>query len=115
MARPKCRISPSQVRKLAELGATHQEIAEFFGVERSTISKRFFTEIRKGRAEVKIKLRRLQMRAAEKGNVTMLVWLGKNLLGQSDKTTDLTSDGRPVTPIGLFDDPDYVGGELDES
>lgn len=30
-------------------------------------------------------LRRQQIALAEKGNATMLIWLGKQLLGQSDK------------------------------
>jgi hypothetical protein len=88
MARPKKQIDPQQVYKLAQLGATHGEIAEFFCCDRSTISKRFSPEITKGQAELKLKLRRLQVRAAERGNVTMLIWLGKCLLGQTDKSTE---------------------------
>ena len=33
----------------------------------------------------KIRLRQLQWKAAESGNVSMLIWLGKQYLGQSDK------------------------------
>jgi hypothetical protein len=70
---------------LARLGATHSEIAEFFGCERSTITKRFSPEIDKGHADLKLKLRRMQFRAAERGNVAMLIWLAKAMLGQTDK------------------------------
>jgi hypothetical protein len=85
MARPQKQIDAAQVAKLAALGATHQEIADFFGADRSTIERRFAAEIDKGRTALKIRLRRLQLRAAERGNVTMLIWLGKALLGQADK------------------------------
>ena len=33
----------------------------------------------------KISVRRWQMQAAEKGNVSMLIWLGKQYLGQTEK------------------------------
>lgn len=33
----------------------------------------------------RIKLRQLQWKSAEAGNVTMQIWLGKQMLGQSDK------------------------------
>jgi len=85
MARPKADINAQQVFKLARLGATQPEMADFFGCDPSTISKRFSQEIAKGQAELKLKLRRLQFRAAESGNVSMLIWLCKNILGQSDK------------------------------
>ena len=43
-------------------------------------------------------LRRQQIEAAKKGNATMLIWLGKQLLEQSDKAetasqSDLEGDG----------------------
>ena len=40
---------------------------------------------------MKIKLRKLQWKSAEKGNVTMQIFLGKNILGQQDRleTTEL--------------------------
>ena len=41
MARPEADIDETQVRKLAEMGCTHEEIAAFFGVHRNTIGNRF--------------------------------------------------------------------------
>ena len=87
MARPKkYDIDTKDVQKLAEYGCTQREIADFFGCDESLISKSYSSFITKGRSKGKIRLRQLQHKAAEDGNVTMLIWLGKQRLGQSEKT-----------------------------
>jgi len=85
MARPKLEIDPIQVERLAQLHCTNVEIAAFFGCDEGTIRKRFSEELAKGRGTGKISLRRSQWKAAENGNVTMLIWLGKQILGQKDR------------------------------
>jgi hypothetical protein len=42
----------------------------------------------KGREELKVSLRRAQLKLALSGNAVMLIWLGKNLLLQSDNPTN---------------------------
>ena len=42
--------------------------------------------ITKGRSKEKIRLRQLQWKAATNGSVPMLIWLGKQTLGQSERT-----------------------------
>ena len=91
MARPLKKVPPLQVAKLAALGATVAEIADVLEVSDDTLERRFAGEIAKGRADLKIRLRRLQLKAAEKGNVAMLIFLGKSLLGQRE-------DGRLQEP-----------------
>ncbi len=88
MSRPPKDINPAQVRKLAEIGATATEIANFFEVDRATIHRRFAAEISKGKAQLHMRLRRLQLRAAERGNAAMLIWLGKSMLRQEEDHTD---------------------------
>ena len=85
MARPLLNIDAEQVEKLASIGCTNQEIASFFNCSKDTIEGRFSAELHKGRDTGKMRLRKLQLNAAEKGNVVMLIWLGKQMLGQSDK------------------------------
>lgn len=86
MARPKkYKIDHQEVEKLASYGCSNTEIAEFYGCDESLIRKSFSEYLIKGRAKGKIRLRQLQWKSAEKGNVTMQIFLGKNILGQKDK------------------------------
>ena len=93
MGRPKkYNIDVEQVEKLAGLGCTNIEIASFFGCDESLIRKSYSENLVKGRENGKIRLRQWQMKAAQKGNVAMLIWLGKQMLGQSDKQEITTTE-----------------------
>jgi hypothetical protein len=70
---------------LSSLGCTNTEIADFYGCDESLLRKSYSEFLTKGRAEQKIRLRQLQWKSAEKGNVTMQIFLGKNMLGQQDR------------------------------
>jgi hypothetical protein len=92
MARPKkYNIDKKQVQNLARLGCTNIEIADFFGCDESLIRHSYSEFLIKGRSEQKMRLRQLQWNSAERGNIVMQIFLGKNLLGQTDKieTTNL--------------------------
>lgn len=81
----------NEVRRLCQLNCTDAEIGAFFGVCQKTVQRRkkedpeFAEMIEQGRNFGKISLRRKQIEVAEEGNATMLVWLGKQYLGQKDK------------------------------
>ena len=49
------------------------------------MTQNFCGFIKKGMEQGKASLRRMQYGAANKGNVTMQIWLGKQYLGQNDK------------------------------
>ncbi len=101
MARPKkYDIDTKQVVKLASYGCTIREVANFFGCSEDLIKKSYSQFITKGQDEGKTRLRKLQWTAAEKGNVPMLIWLGKQVLGQTDKQ-ELT-EVKPIDEI-VFD------------
>ena len=53
-------------------------------------------------AEQKIELRRKQWQVAMEGNVQMLIWLGKNILGQKDVAD--TNWENPVSGIVFIDE-----------
>ena len=93
MGRPKkYNIDTEQVEKLAGLGCSNTEIASFFGVGEHVIRKSYAEFLEKGRDKGKIRLRQWQMKAAERGNVAMLIWLGKQMLGQTDKQEITTTE-----------------------
>ena len=85
MGRPLKEIDGDEVFKLAKLGCTQEEIGEFFGCARSVISQRFRQEFDLGSAASKTSIRRWQMKRAHAGSDSMLIHLGKNMLGQTEK------------------------------
>ena len=78
-------IDAKLVEQMASWGAKTTEIANYFGVSVQTIDRRFEEELTKGRANLQMSLRQWQLASAKKGNVAMLIWLGKQMLGQIDK------------------------------
>ena len=84
VGRDKKVVVPEEVHKLAVLWCTDKEIAEWFGIDTNTLKYNFSDIITKGRSETKQALRRAQLKNALSGNTTMQIWLGKNILGQSD-------------------------------
>jgi transcriptional regulator with XRE-family HTH domain len=83
-------IDKEELSKWARAGCTRQEIAQGLGISLQTLERRLrikeFREcIPKAHAELKISLRTKQVQLALAGNVTMLIWLGKQILGQADK------------------------------
>jgi hypothetical protein len=78
------------------IGCPDTEIAEWFGVSESTLRYNFSAYLTKGRAQLKQKLRQAQIRVAIEGQAAMLIFLGKNLLGQSDNPT--TSGAKEALP-----------------
>jgi len=74
-----------QVEKLASYGLTNKEIAEALGFDDSTLKRKFENFLTKGKANLKQRLKRKQIDVALGGNVSMLIWLGKQYLGQADK------------------------------
>lgn len=81
-------IPPDEVEKLSRLWCSYQEMSEFFNVPVETLKYNFRDLIAKGRSETKQALRRAQIKLAIGGNATMLIWLGKNILGQQESPLD---------------------------
>jgi len=88
VGRDKKVIPPQEVYKLAQIGCKNQEIADWFGLDENTLTYNFSVELLKGRESLKQSLRQAQIRLALSGNATMLIWLGKNILLQSEQPTD---------------------------
>ena len=95
------------VARLAALGCTDQEIADALGITRQTLSTRKRDEpdlldaLKRGRSEVKLSLRRAQLKAISKGNTTMLIWLGKQMLQQRNHPEPIEEDDEALGELVL--------------
>lgn len=101
--RKKITIDYEKVEKLASIMCTQSEIACVLGVSLGVLEHdpEFQRTHKKGLEHGKASLRRMQYSAAQGGNPTMMIWLGKQYLGQRDKhDTEITGkDGAPVAII----------------
>ena len=85
------------LRGLGQIQATDEEVSSVLHVDKMTLYSFFRRHpkarvaLYEGRDHGKVSLRRAQLQAALKGDRTMLVWLGKQLLKQKDRIeTDAT-------------------------
>ncbi len=85
MPRPKTIPIKDLVCELAGLNCSQSEIARVCKVSVSTLQKKYKSEMTKGKEYVKTELKRAQFRSALNGSFVMQIWLGKNILGQTDK------------------------------
>ena len=77
-----------EIRELAGEGNSVDDIANLMGVNPDTLrdNDTYSRAIELGVCDMKANLRHWQMEAAKSGNVTMLVWLGKVILGQREES-----------------------------
>ena len=85
MARPKKNVDRKMVQALAERLLTTSEIAAVLEVSPDTHERRYHNDLIRGKEKGKASLRRKQYEVAMDGNITALIWLGKNMLGQKDQ------------------------------
>jgi hypothetical protein len=113
---PALQADEETLRTLKSLGQIHcttKEAAAVLGVSEPTLFAFFKRHknaqevFENGKENGKASLRRMQIKAAENGNATMLVWLGKQLLGQKDAPQRI-EHGNP----GDFDMSEYSDDEL---
>ena len=104
VCRPKLNIDGDKISKWISYGATVKEIADVGNCSEDHIHKVFRQNITKGKAERNIRLRKAQFELALSGNCSMLIWLGKQYLGQKD-TPDPAKESLPTGfDIRLYDD-----------
>lgn len=90
MSRRAVDLDLEQLEKLAALQCTQEDVAAWFGVSHQTISRKLrqckYREAwERGKGRGRVSLRRRQW---EKNSDTMLIWLGKQHLGQRDTPPD---------------------------
>jgi hypothetical protein len=115
VGRPKAIIDWQKVGQMCEAGCSAFGIASSLGIDDETLKKRClvdnkcsFSEFaQQKRAKGNELLRMKQFQTAMSGNVTMQIWLGKNRLGQSEKTeikSDIVQTMKPYTMKSLTAD-----------
>lgn len=82
-------LDARKIEKLAAIYCSDEEIAFVLGCSSRTLRKLkkhkdYREAIARGRATGRTRLRRVQMQQALRGNTTMLIWLGKSILGQKE-------------------------------
>jgi len=95
-------VDLSRLPALCRIQATAAECASVLGISQDTLERRIKAEhgctfaefYNRHSAPGKCSLRRLQWKLARAGNPTMLIWLGKQWLGQTDK---MESDAKTAT------------------
>jgi len=96
-----------QLVNMIRIQCTRDEICDILNVSETTLNRRikeqgiegvdnFEALYKKHQGEGKASLRRAQWKAAQDGNPTMLVWLGKQMLGQKDKQELSGPDGGAI-------------------
>ena len=112
-------IDWATIDRLLMIACTGEEISSYIGVDYDTLQRRCVKEYKCEFAEYiknginksfKISLRRAQWRSAlgqydndgnciEKPNISMQIWLGKQILNQSDKSNLDFTDNTPVIQV----------------
>lgn len=105
--RKKIPIDKAELEKWARAGAQQEEIAARLGISVPTLGRRLQEKqyrdcMVRCQAELKISLRTKQVQLALAGNVTMLIWLGKQMLGQKDKQ-EVEQIGQGAQPEAMAD------------
>ena len=125
MGRPRKEINKNEFEKLCFLQCTEREFCSWFDVSDETLNKwckenydgRTFLDVFKEKRENGlISLRRTQFQLAEK-SPAMAIFLGKNLLGQTDKveqTVNDVSEHKGIT-INFADKGDGNAGNVPDS
>lgn len=84
-------IDIEQIKAMCTIGCTVEEIAAILGTSTDWLSNEKASNpalalaMEQGYSNLRMSLRRTQIELAQSGNATMLIWLGKQYLAQSDK------------------------------
>ena len=125
MGRPRKQIDKTEFEKLCFLQCTEREFCSWFDVSDETLNKwckenydgrTFLAVFKEKRENGLISLRRSQFQLAEK-SPAMAIFLGKNLLGQTDKmeqTVNDVSEHKGIT-INFADKGDGNAGNVPDS
>lgn len=100
-------LDRDQILRMAACMCTVEEIAYVMGCSKDTIERNYMDALEEGRAKGRASLRRKQYEVAMTGDKAMLIWLGKQLLGQSEKLdSNVTYTEQIFDVVPPSDEPD---------
>jgi len=84
----KIELDADDIRELASEGNSLEDVSTLLGVSKDVISnnEEYNRAYELGLCDMRATLRHSQFQSAKSGNTTMLVWLGKVILGQREET-----------------------------
>ena len=92
-------LGDEQVEQLAALGLTDNEIASVLGRCEAWAKLHYRPALSRGRARLRLSLRRAQIQSALSGNASLLIWLGRVYLGQSEWQASDVSAGHKALSV----------------
>lgn len=103
ISKEKIDYSRDVVVKLSQLGCTDKEVASVVGMSTGSLKTHLREELDKGRTHLRRSLRKAQLELAiNEKNPTMLIWLGKNYLGQREPKSQLEHSGGVTVEKVMF-------------
>jgi len=85
MPRPKLTVQEVQVKQWALAQCSLEEIAACTGISKRVLALKYKARIAKWNSQGQKEIKLQQFAMAISGNVQMLIWLGKQHLGQAEK------------------------------
>ena len=99
--RPRKILDENEIQKLARLGCTLEEMADFFSVSKDVLVRNYAAAISEGVAESKVSIRRERLRIALDKNhpkqASMLIFMSKIFLGEKEYA--VLDNGELAPPI----------------
>lgn len=119
--RPRKVIDFKMLDRLCEIQCTIDEICSVLDVTDATLNARcqerfgcdFSVYYEQRRSHGKVSLRRMQYIKAMSGNTTLLMWLGKQWLGQAEKTQLSGDKEKPLSVMVVYEDGHPYSGTHD--
>jgi hypothetical protein len=114
--RPKKVIDWQKFEFGCQINATKEEISKWLNISEDTLERMikvqygetFAVVYKKLSVDGIISLRRMQFKKAQEGNVPMLIWLGKQYLGQSEKHELSGPAGGPINQEHTLNDRTFA-------
>lgn len=102
----KYHVDLEAVEKMAGYGCAPKEIADVLNVPYKSVLRDGKEALQRGKSNMKCRLRKAQFDTALSGNPTMQIWLGKQILNQSENGTFEEDDLLTDVEFGLDDNAD---------